>query len=227
MDPMINAKLTGIDRGELLRYLGYKGGELPPELLADIAECETAVLQTAQPRAVWRVFDLKPDGGFAGGAFTPQGADIRRLLQPCCKAVLMAVTLGAEVESLLRRSQARDMARAAILDAAASAAVENVCDNLCSDLQALFSPLFLTDRFSPGYGDFPLAQQGELCRVLDVSRRIGVFLSESGLMIPQKSVTALIGVAEQPQKHRRRSCDICPLSGSCAYRKEGCHCEQS
>ena len=224
---MINAKLTGINREELLRYLGYRGGELPQELLADIADCEADVVQTARPRAVWRVFDLGPDGSFAGGAFAPQGEEIRRLLQPCSKAILMAVTLGAEIESLLRRSQARDMARAAILDAAASAAVENVCDNLCADLQAHFSPLFLTDRFSPGYGDFPLAQQAELCRVLDVSRRIGVFLSESGLMIPQKSVTALIGIADRPQQHRRRGCDTCPLSGSCTYRKEGTHCEQS
>ena len=224
---MINAKLTGINREELLRYLGYHGGSLPPELLSDIAECEAAVMQTARPRAVWRVFDLAADGSFAGGAFVPQAEDIRSLLQPCRKAILMAVTLGAEVESLLRRSQARDMARAAILDAAASAAVENVCDNLCADLQAYFSPLCLTDRFSPGYGDFPLAQQAELCRVLDVSRRIGVFLSESGLMIPQKSVTALIGVAEQPSEPRRRSCNTCRLAGSCAYRKEGSHCEQA
>ncbi len=224
---MINAKLTGIDRGELLRYLGYHGGELPPVLLADIAECETAVMQSAQPRAVWRVFDLEQDRSFAGNAFSPRGEDIRSLLQPCCKAILMAATLGAEVESMLRRSQARDMARAAILDAAASAAVENVCDNLCADLQAHFSPLCLTDRFSPGYGEFPLSQQAELCRVLDVSRRIGVFLTESDLMIPQKSVTALIGVADRPPESRRRSCDTCRLAGSCAYRKEGCHCEQS
>lgn len=224
---MINAKLTGIRREELLRYLGYKGGDLPPELLADIAACEDAVMNTAQPRAVWRVFELEPDGSFAGGAFTPEGDDIRALLKPCCKAILMAATLGAEVEALLRRSQTRDMARAAILDAAASAAVENVCDNLCADLQAHFSPLHLTPRFSPGYGDFPLSQQAALCQVLDVSRRIGVFLSESGLMIPQKSVTALIGVAARPQESPRRGCDTCRLAGSCAFRKEGTHCEQA
>lgn len=220
----MNAKLTGINREELLHYLGYRDGDLPPELLADIAECEASVMQAARPRAVWRVFDLEPDGSFFGGAFSPQGDNIRTLLRPCCKAILMAATLGAEVESLLRRSQARDMARAAIMDAAASAAVENVCDNLCAELQQQFSPLCLTDRFSPGYGDFPLTQQEELCRVLDVSRRIGVFLSESGLMIPQKSVTALIGIADRPQEHRRRGCDSCCLSGSCAYRKEGKHC---
>ena len=220
----MKAKLTGINRDELLRYLGYKGGPLPPEIISDIADCEETVMKTARPRAVWRVFDLSEDGIFIGTDFVPQGRDIHSLLLPCCKAILMAATLGTEIESLLRRSQARDMARAAILDAAASAAIENVCDNLCAELQQQFSPLFLTDRFSPGYGDFPLTQQAELCRVLDVSRRIGIFLSDSGLMIPQKSVTALIGVAEHPQERPRSGCEICPLSGSCAYRKEGKHC---
>ena len=88
----------------------------------------------------------------------------------------------------------KSMADALILDACAGAAIENVCDNLCADIAAAVAPMYLTDRFSPGYGDLPLAQQFELCRVLDVSRRIGVTLSDGGLMIPQKSVTAVMGI---------------------------------
>ena len=38
---------------------------------------------------------------------------------------------------------------------------------------------------------------------------------------------ALIGVAEQPSEPRHRSCNTCRLAGSCAYRKEGSHCEQA
>jgi hypothetical protein len=75
------------------------------------------------------------------------------------------------------------MADAVILDCCGSSAIENVCDNLCDDLQQAVDG-FLTDRFSPGYGDFPFAQQPDFCRTLDISRRIGVNLSPSGLMIP-------------------------------------------
>jgi cobalamin-dependent methionine synthase I len=106
----------------------------------------------------------------------------------------MAATLGSEAESLLRRAQSRSMGDALILDALGSAAIEAVCDQLCAEIAQELSPRRLTARFSPGYGDLPLDQQRELFAVLDVTRRIGVSLSESALMLPQKSVTALIGV---------------------------------
>ena len=149
---------------------------------------------------------------------------MQELLRESGRVILMAATLGYEVETLLRRAQIRDMGEAAILDATASAAVENVCDNLCADLAAQFAPAHLTDRFSPGYGDFPLSRQEMFFALLDIRRKIGVSLTESGLMLPQKSVTALMGVSDRPQARRRRGCASCPLFSDCDDRKEGKHC---
>ena len=115
------------------------------------------------------------------------------------------------------------MALALVLDGCAGAAVERVCDGLCADLAAAFAPRRLTDRFSPGYGDMPLSQQEALCRVLDVGRRIGVGLTAGGLMIPQKSVTALIGVSDGPVGERR-SCESCGMRENCEIRKAGGRC---
>ena len=152
---MADAKLTGISRKETLQYLGWLGSPIPDELEDEISRCESRILETARPRAVWRLFDLLPDGSLAGTQFRPD-------LKDCSQVILMAVTLGSETERLLRTAQARSMGEAVILDAAAGAAVENVCDNLCRDLEAQFSPRFLTDRFSPGYGDFPFASASAL-----------------------------------------------------------------
>ncbi len=223
----MQARLTEIRRSEALRYLGWKGGALPPEIEADIARCEALLMETARPRAVWRKFGLAPDGAMLGTDFRPAGEDIRRLLSGCESAVLIAATLGAEAETLLRRMQVRSMADAVILDACAGAAIENVCDNLCTDIAAELAPMFLTERFSPGYGDLPLAQQRELCRVLDVGRRIGVSLSDGGIMIPQKTVTAILGVSPIPTAKRRRGCEGCELYETCAYRKDGTTCGKS
>ena len=66
--------------------------------------------------------------------------------------------------------------------------------------------------------------QKELFRLLDVTRRIGVSLSESGLMVPQKSVTALIGVSDRPQPKRSRGCETCTMFADCASRKDGKNC---
>ena len=220
----MEARLTGINRKETLQYLGYLGSGIPEALEEEIARCENQILTTARPHAVWRYFELLPDGSLGGTLFRPQGRDIPELLKDCDGVILMAATLGSEAELLLRRSQIRNMGDAVILDAAASAAIENVCDNLCEDLAGQFKPKHLTDRFSPGYGDFPFSQQRDFFEILDITRRIGVSLSESGLMLPQKSVTALIGVSDRPQPHRHRGCASCILFETCRFRKEGTHC---
>lgn len=220
----MEARLESIRRAETLQYLSYRGSFLGEELRTELDRCEALLLQTARPRLVWRLFSLLPDGTLDGTDYRPGGEDIRRFLSECDSVVLMAATLGAEAESLLRRAAKRSMSEAVILDAAGSAAIEMVCDNFCADLAEALAPRFLTDRFSPGYGDMPLGDQRALFRVLDVSRRIGVSLSESNLMIPQKSVTALIGVSDRPQSRRGRDCAKCASYENCAFRREGSNC---
>lgn len=220
----MEARLSGIDRNEALRYMGYRGSTAPDALCADLERCEGLFLQTARPRVLWRLFDLLPDGTLAGTDYRPGGQDIRDHLRGCGQAVLMAATLGAEAEALIRRAQKRDMADAVILDAVGSAAIENVCDNLCADLADTLSPRRLTDRFSPGYGDLPLSDQETIFRILELERRIGVSLTAGGLMIPQKSVTAFIGVADEPPEQRRRGCESCAHFQDCVFRKERKSC---
>jgi hypothetical protein len=152
------------------------------------------------------------------------GALAAQMLREARQAAILVCTLGAGFETLLRADSARSMARAVALDACGSAFVETGCDAAEQELAARFPGKFLTDRFSPGYGDLPISQQRELFRLLDISRRIGISLSESGLMVPQKSVTALIGVSDRPQRRRSRGCAECSMFADCAYRKDGTSC---
>jgi len=221
---MVSARLTEIPRNEVLHYLGYPGGPLEEQIETELNQCRELILKTARPRLTYKICALDADKMPQGILFRPEGKDIRALLDESRRVVLFAATLGNEVEQLLRRKQVQNMADALILDSCASAAIENVCDNFCADLQGELSNTYLTDRFSPGYGDFPFTQQRELCAVLDIGRKIGVSLSDSGLMIPQKSVTALIGIADRPQKKRFRGCAVCSMFENCAYRKEKKSC---
>lgn len=82
----------------------------------------------------------------------------------------------------------------------------------------------MTDRFSPGYGDFSIGMQGEICRVLDTARKIGVTVNESGILIPRKTITAVLGVSKHPQTKRTSGCAVCDLFETCSYRREGRTC---
>ncbi len=213
----MEARLTKIPEREVLRYLSIHG-EADAALRASIAELGDRLLQAARPRLVWRRLPV--------AARFVEGEDLRRLLADAEELVLFAATLGMEVERLSRQLQLTDMAGALILDACADAAIENVCDNFCGDLASEISPLCLTRRFSPGYGDLPLTYQKKVFEALDVFRRIGISLTESGLMLPQKSVTAVMGIRRTPLPHTNSPCEGCNLYNHCTHRREAAICEK-
>jgi hypothetical protein len=219
-----------INRDEVLRYLHYNGQEIPPEINDMLAAAEAEILQTTEPRFVYDIFQLdkSDDSAIAlqGTGLALPGQDMQKLLHDSASCLLMAATLGRAVDDLIRRTELKDMSKALMLDACASSAIENLCDQLQNALthQLAEQRLFLTDRFSPGYGDLPITCQKPFCATLDCTRRIGLSVSASGLLLPRKSVTAIIGLADKPQAHRGRSCDTCNLAATCPFRKNNRTC---
>nr|WP_326184192.1 methionine synthase [uncultured Oscillibacter sp.] len=215
-----------LDVQEALRYLGAGDGA-PEALRGEVEAVAGALAAELQPRYTFRVFDLERAGAgilLSGTGMALTGNTAERMLAQCARAALLACTLGARFDALLRREQARDMARAVILDACGSALVESGCDAAERDIAARFPDLYLTDRFSPGYGDLPLALQPPICAALDTPRRLGVHVTESLLMNPGKSVTAVVGLSDRPQMARVRGCAYCSMRESCTLRKGGRHC---
>lgn len=218
-------RITKPDRGEMLRYLGYSGQTLDSALTAQLDRCEAAVLAAARPLAVVRFFDLDEAGQLKNADFPLSGGDIRRHLTGCFQVAVMAVTLGTGVETLLLRTGVQNMADSLVMDAAASCTVENVCDNLEADLRSRVQAEghYLTGRFSPGYGDLPLSAQAALLRAVN-ARSIGLGLTGTNLLVPRKSVTALLGVSKTPVSKKLSGCTICALRESCRFRKQGGYC---
>ncbi len=211
---------------EALRYAGVRG-DVPPEIWEIAKGIARQVMDEAEPRYTWRMYDIeeREDGFYLPEArLLLTGESTRRMLAECDRAVLMACTLGARFDALLRREQAQDMARAVIMDACGSAWVEAGCDAAEQELAARLPGFYLTDRFSPGYGDLPLEIQPEIAEALDITRRIGVTVTRSLLMNPGKSVTAVIGIADRPQAARIRGCAYCTMKETCALRRGGKRC---
>ena len=215
-----------LDIMEALRYLG--AGSSPPEVLRrDVEQIAGQLTAAVRPRYAYRVFStVHEERGVllreAGILLT--GRSAARMLAQCDQAVLLICTLGAGFETMLRAEQARDMARAVMLDACGSAWVESGCNAAEEELAARFPGRYLTDRFSPGYGDLPLALQPAICAALDAGRRVGVQVTDSFLMNPSKSVTAVIGLSDRPQQARIRGCAYCSMRETCTLRKGGKSC---
>lgn len=217
----MDAELLQVPLREVLHFLGWRGTPVDAPLLAQIRDlCDLAVREV-RPRKAERRFPLAPDGSLAGTSMTPKGNDVRAMLAPCREAVLLAATLGAESERLLLRMQAKDAAQALVLDAVLSAAIEAVLDAREEAMRRELTAQgrYLTDRFSPGYGDMPLAQTREICEVLGAQRAIGLTVSAGGVMIPRKSVTAILGISDVPVARRPAGCEGCAARETCALRR--------
>lgn len=121
--------------------------------------------------------------------------DLCRLFAGAREGFALAVTLGAPLDALVRRLMLTDPALGAAVGACASALVDEYIDGLLEERNAALAAegLRLSPRFSPGYGDAPLSCQGPLLSWLE-ARRIGISLTSGGLMLPEKSVTALMAL---------------------------------
>ncbi len=75
-------------------------------------------------------------------------------------------------------------------------------------------------RFSPGYGDWDVHAQPDLLR-LTQAETIGVSLTESFMLRPRKSVTAVIGLLRggtDAGKAAPKGCAVCPKR-DCPFRQ--------
>ena len=115
---------------------------------------------------------------------------------------------------LVRRASIRSAAEASIYQAAGAAAIEAFLDDANAKLETEYKArgLFLRPRFSPGYGDLKLDHQKDWFRLLDITKQIGIELTDSLLMVPTKSVTAIIGIGIDPN---RKGCPGCHGCAGC------------
>ncbi len=219
---MIRTLPQELEQAEVLRYLGATGKPMPNSVQALLQKAKEELWQAASPRAATKLLPLEQIKPLL------QGKDILLHLQGCDSGVLLGVTLGLGVDTLLRRALAMDMAYAVVLDAAASVLVEQIADELEQQIRQSLSQQnrFMTGRFSPGYGDWPISVQPQFVQYLDAFKQAGLCTTSSCLLTPSKSVTALCGVANHPVKGRQAGCTTCALRDTCTKRKEGKCCAQ-
>ena len=151
-----------------------------------LEECLADAQDKLSCRLCYDTFPITIDGAHIDFGFTAvESASLAKFLAGADAVILLAATVGAALDRLIARASITSPTRALLYDAIGTERVEALC--------YAFSD---APRFSPGYGDLPLAFQREIFRVLDCPKHIGLSLGGSFIMTPSKSVTAIIPIKE-------------------------------
>lgn len=213
-----------LDKAEILRYLGYRGVPLPQHISDLIDSCMDTTIKTITPKYLYRSFPIhKVNKGIAveGCGMVLSGKNIEKHLSQCDAVYLLCVTIGLEIEKIIRVAMLTSPDAGVIYDSCASTAVEAAADYAEELIRAECAQngKNITSRFSPGYGDFPLDTQKELLFCMDSHRKIGLGVTDSFLLTPNKSVTAIIGVTAErcPESENKNKCDTCDSRDNCSF----------
>ena len=174
-----------------------------------------------QPRYTVKRFGCRADAAFVwldnGTVFRSKA--LARYVGEATELYLFGATLGSRVDSALRRMALTSVAEAGAGQAVAAALIETYCDDCCAELQKqLPEGKKLKWRFSPGYGDWSLEEQKILFPVLDCAHTIGLTLTESCMMAPVKSVTAVMAITEDAIRENHK-CQYCNKT-DCEFRQK-------
>lgn len=207
---------------EAVRYLGYGRHAVDAQTLALIQASFEELDQIAKKRIVYRIFGLKV---MDGERLKIEGLEIAsknlaKNMKGCTQVVMLGATLGIEVDMLMKRYSVTEMSRTVVLQACAAAMLEEYLNDWQKELKEEMAEqgYFLRPRFSPGYGDFSILHQKDILRMLDCAKKIGLTMTDSSMLTPTKSVTAVIGLGREEVHCHEEGCESCNKK-DCIYRR--------
>lgn len=207
---------------EAVRYLGYGKNAVDAQTLDLIKDSFGSLQSFASRKSIYRIFDLsiEAEDDIRFGNLEVRSKSLSKNLLGCDKIVLFGATLGIGVDQLLFRLSKTDMARTVVMQACAAAFLEEYCDECQNRIAEEMEKdgRFLRPRFSPGYGDFAIECQRNVIQMLEAAKTIGLTITESLMMVPSKSVTAVIGASKLPIQCHRQGCEACGKK-DCIYRR--------
>ena len=218
MIKVVSIKSPEWNTGEILRYAKAKGDDA--SVLALMRECMAEAEPELSYKVSYTVLDIKrAEDHILLGELKISSDTLRKALKNADKALLFAATVGSPFDRLIQRYSRLSPSKALMLQAVGAERVEALCDSFCDSICADLG-CSLLPRVSPGYGDISMKMQRDIFAVLDCPRKIGLTLSESLLMSPSKSVTAIAGIVPSTQRHRiTDKCDSCEKT-DCEYRTQ-------
>jgi len=189
-----------LDRRQVLHRIGYDDGCEPPvrmvSLVDEYLEQAPSLIEPSYSYAIRDIEWARDPITFVEDSIVFKGSVITQMLERCSKVAVFALTIGKYLEGTAHQL-ARDglILQATVLDAIGSDAVEKLADSAQGTIReiARAKGLVISRRFSPGYCDWDIGQQRMLFWALS-GDTVGIHLTGRCLMIPQKSISGIIGI---------------------------------
>lgn len=146
------------------------------------------------------------------------GRLISQHLKKAEKVVFILVSLGTQLDELVSAKMTSEPVLGIALDGFGSAAAEQFANATCAEFEALAiqEGLQASIPLSPGMVNWDVhIGQPEIFQVLDASE-IGVSLTYTGLMLPRKSLSMIVGYGKE-MSIQGSTCDYCAMKGTCNY----------
>ncbi|MBQ7363124.1 MAG: hypothetical protein IJW48_01595 [Clostridia bacterium] len=183
-----------INESELLRYAVTSATNEVMKLVKTVTERYSDIFTY---RVTYTELDVRTKGYNVDlGVFSCTSRTLAAALSGCDKVYLLAATVGGAVDRMTSALAITSPAAAHILDSFGTERVESLLDDFSAFLEE-DTGCTLRPRVSAGYGDIPLELQKDIFKALSPESRIGLYLNNSLLMTPMKSVTAFIGVKKE------------------------------
>lgn len=190
---------------EILRYAGCR--EAKSEITELIQSAISEARQLLEYKVCYKELPVTVTGDVCDfSEFYVKSEKLAANLRDCERVILLAATVGIKIDRLIAKYSVTSPAKAHILDAVGTERIEALCDAFCSQ-EEIGRNCGLKPRFSPGYGDLSLETQKDIFNSLDCQKHIGLFLSDSLIMTPSKSVTAFAGIGKKTE--RVNKCGLC------------------
>ena len=187
-----------LPKREIYRYMGMRLEAIDDEIEERINLLMPRFFDQIHCKACWMEVPIFIDGEKVHmDMINAVSANLAQALKGCSKGIVFSATIGSDADRLCKTASISAPANAVILDAMGTTAIEWLCDEFCGYLSEVYFDYDIRPRFSPGYGDLPIALQRDFLRVLDAPRKIGLTLTDSLMLVPQKSVTAIVGLKKK------------------------------
>jgi len=194
-----------IDKEQVCHYIGYDGNHgmsaRISSLIDDYAEHAHHLINPLYSYVIKNVEWARGSMALIDDSIIFKSQVVAQLLEHCSQVAILLVTIGKYLEETTSKlARDRLMLQATVLDAIGSDAVEKVADAVQDRIKEIAGTmgLVISRRFSPGYCDWNIGQQRMIFHAL-TGNTIGVRLTGECLMIPQKSISGIVGIGSSKE----------------------------